>query len=471
MDIRQQLTYELRCRVQLLPQIIKELKELTDKNIGGMGIHQSQINTVKSVLDKMAEEQAPLINDFKATIPLADFTDKRSEIEQFLTTTNSIMATFRYIFAQRKESPLNDKMLGIADLVAAYCYKPCMQLANHWRDLSADHYREPPLTYLNAMLSPAAIARRHNLNQIGLKLYTDTENLLPISVISLPFHDTIAVWTFCSLYHEVGHLLDNDLSLRDELGPALTAALNEAGKNDPSSKQRLTSWEFWLGEMIADAFGVLLGGAAYGYALLGMLFRPRDEIETVGEDKHPNEYVRVYLLCELLRGTGVAPLVDAAQKIETTWHDTFGDIAELSPYLPEAKIVAGVLLNTKLNVLKNERQEGSASHALIEFGYQLAANHKNIDRLSTWLATEVDRPDPEEFPYQLVPAAAQLALVGVTEKFEETYQGIQQRTLDFIAEIKHDEFLAADINRPARQAYLNNMIKNLNFGRSRAKQA
>lgn len=466
MDIRQQLTYELHRRVQLLPQTINELKDLADKGVDGMGIHQSQINTVKSVLDKMAEDHVLLVEDLKATLALKDFTDKRSEIEQFLTATNSIMATFRYIFAQRGESPSTKKMLDIADLVSAYCYKPCMQLANQWRELPRDHYREPPLTYLNAMLSPAAIARRHNLNQIGLKLYTDTENLLPISVISFPFHDTIAVWTFCSLYHEVGHLLDNDLCLRDELDQALSEALKQAGKNEPGSLQRQTMWHFWLGEMIADAFGVLLGGVAYGYALLAMLFRTIEEIETLEGDKHPNEYVRVYLLCELMRATGVAPLVDAAQKIEKTWHDAYGDIAQLAPFLPESKIVADVLLNTKLNVLKNKQKEDSPPHALIEFGYKLGANHKTIEDLASWLGKELVRPRPEDYPLQLVPAAAQLAVEAVATEFDQTYQEIQQRALDFIAEIKHDQFLTADVNPLARQAYLDDLIKNLIFAKT-----
>jgi len=452
--------------VQLLPQTLDELKQLADKGTDGMGIHQSQIRTLKSMLDKMSEDHAVLVKDLQATLPLDDFTDKRSEIEQFLTATNSIAATFRYIFAQRKDSLFNKKMLDIADLVAAYSYKPCMQIANRWRGLPLDYYREPPLTYLNAMLSPAAIARRHNLNQVGLKLYTDTENLLPISVISLPFHDTIAVWTFCSIYHEVGHLLDNDLSLRDELNLALGKALKDAGK--PGTLQRLTLWEYWLGEMIADSFGVLLGGAAYGYALLGMLLRTKEEVETIESDQHPNEHVRVYLLCELMRGTRIAPLADAAQTIEKMWRDTYGDVAALALYLEESKIVADVLLNTKLDVLKDKQKADSPPHALSEFGYRLEREHKKIEALASWLATETNKPEPEDYPFQLVPAAAQMAAQAVATDFEETYKGIQQRTLDFIAGIKHDEFLATDVNPASRKAYLDDLIQNLTFGKSKS---
>jgi len=463
MSIQQQLTYELRGRVEMIPEVVEELKGQAAADDNGMGIHQSQINMVKSVLDKMKEEQGSLIQDFVPTLPFDDFTEKRSEIEQFLTVTNSIMATFRYIFTQRNESKFYKTMLDIADLVAAYCYRPFMQIANSWRGLPRDYFREPPLIYLNAMLSPAAISRRHNLNQVGLKLYTDTENRLPISVISLPFHDMVAIWTFCSLYHEVGHLLDNDLGLRDELKTALTKALTKGGQDDPVSEQRQAVWESWLGEMIADTFGVLIGGVGFAYALLNMMFRPKEEISTVGEDKHPNEYLRVYLLCALLRETGVEPLKKTADEIEQTWHEAYGDSAPLASYLPECKTVANVLMTTKLDALKNSDTADSEPHALKEFGYKLEANHQKVVSLSRWLREEVDRPEPAAYPYQLVPAAAQMAVRDVTENFEEKYKAIQQRTLDFIGNIEHDKFLAPDANTADRRAYLKKMVADLKF--------
>ena len=85
---------------------------------------------------------------------------------------------------------------------------------------------------------------RHEFRQVGLKLYTDTENNLPISMILIPFHDTIAVWTLCSLYHEVGHLFDNDLNLRDELTTAMTAALKKVGRTRFRSSHQAHSMEF-----------------------------------------------------------------------------------------------------------------------------------------------------------------------------------------------------------------------------------
>jgi hypothetical protein len=461
MEIQQQLAFELRERIALLPNVITELKTLADKDVNGMGIHQSQIDTVKAVLDKIHKDRSPLLEKLNPELPHEVFMQTRTNIETFLTSSNSIMATFRYIFAQRDDSPDDKKMLDIADLVAAYCYKACMEMANNWRGLPLEYYREPPLTYLNAMLSPAAISRRHDLKQIGLKLYTDTENRLPISVISLPFHDTVAIWTFCSLYHEVGHLLDNDLGLRDELTKAVLNALKENNDSDAEAVTRQTLWEFWMGEMLADAFGVLIGGAAYGYSLLGMLFRSNKEVGELSGDKHPNEHVRAHLLASLLKQTGVEPLAGAAAQITDLWSEAYGEIPSLEPHVNECDVVAHALLTTKLDALKNKEAD-SQTFALIDFGYNLAVEHKKIEALAGWLLDQGARPEPKNYSFRLIPAAAQLAVTGVTSDFVNRYQSIQQKTLAYLQEVPHDRFLAGP-NTPARQQYLDRLIGDVSF--------
>ncbi|HVG34692.1 MAG TPA: hypothetical protein VM911_16605 [Pyrinomonadaceae bacterium] len=458
MSLQQQLDFELRQRAALLPQEIVELKALTDKNLQGMGIHQSQITTVKLLLDSLKEQQDEVIESLAPTLPAKEFTEKRGEIEDFLTSTHSIMSVFRYIFSQRNESPHYNLLLDIADLVAAECYIPCIKLSNKWKNLPQDHYREPPLTYLNAMLSPAAITRRHTLSKVGLQLHAELEEQLPISVISLPFHDTVAVWTFCSIYHEVGHLLDNDIGLRKELSAAITAELEKAAPGNQEAAERRVFWEYWVGEMIADAFGVALGGAAFGYAMMNMLFRAPEEIKLLSADKHPNEYVRIFLVIELLRGTKVKALTDAAKEIEDTWRGIYPDIAELAPYVTECKTVAGILLNRKLAALND--------HSLIELSPKIEADYKRVDALATWLQFEVDRPEPENYPFRLVPAAAQLAVQRVEEDFAKQYEGIEKRSLAFLSLIKRPKFLDPTGISATRRAYLQDRVKNMKLTKS-----
>ena len=125
MNLQQQLATELCRRAQLLPQEITDWQTQTEKNIAGMGIHQSQIRVVSKLFDGMLTKQNALIAEFDpdevGAIAQEEFTRKRMALEQSLTGTHSIMATFRYIFAQRDESQQYKKVLDAADLIAAYC--------------------------------------------------------------------------------------------------------------------------------------------------------------------------------------------------------------------------------------------------------------------------------------------------------------------------------------------------------------
>jgi hypothetical protein len=451
MDIQQQLTFELQRRVNLLPQEVNELKLMTDKNIEGMGIHQSQISTIKMTLDELLGQQAEAITGLSPKMPVADFADKRGEIEDILTATHSIMATFRYIFDQRNESTHYKSILDMADLVAANCYLPPIKLSNRWREKPADHFREPPLTYLNAMLSPAALTRRHTIKKVGLQPAAGLQKQLPISIISLPFHDTVAVWTLCSLYHEVGHLLDNDIGLQAELSEKITGELQKKS----ATAERIANWQFWVEEMIADTFGVLLGGAAFAYAIANLLFRPSNDIKVVSDDHHPNEYVRIYIVGALLKHTGIKAFAEAATQIEDMWHKIYGDIAELSGYLPECEVVAKCLLNAKMKALND--------HALIELSPGLKGDHEKIDELATWLRDDFARPEPKNYTFRLVPAAAQLALTGVTDDFEHQYEAIHQRALEFASDIERPKFLDPTGISPARMDYLKGLAKKINL--------
>jgi hypothetical protein len=203
--------------------------------------------------------------------------------------------------------------------------------------------------------------------------------------------------------------------------------------------------------------------AAYGYALLAMIFRSAADVGTVRTGKHPNEHVRAHLIAELLCASGVPSLADAAQTITETWQKAYGEIESLQSYVKECHVVADVLLNTKLDVLKDQTKADSLPHALIEFGYKLAADHRKIEKLATWLRENIDRPNPDNYSYQLIPAAAQMSIKGVTKDFENKYKAIHEGTLAFIKEIYRAKFLNPNPTTPARQAYLNRLVADFKF--------
>src|ERR1041384_3209689 len=104
-NLQQQIATELCRRTELLPREIAEWNTQSDTNKYGMGIHQSQVRTVTKLFNAMLEKQNALKEAMDpkqaATVPQETFTSKRMDLEQLLTGSHSIMATFRYIFSQR----------------------------------------------------------------------------------------------------------------------------------------------------------------------------------------------------------------------------------------------------------------------------------------------------------------------------------------------------------------------------------
>jgi hypothetical protein len=461
--IKEQIATELTLRTSLLPNEITEWNRQSKNNDFGMGIHQSQVQAVTRLFDGMLTKQNALKEALSpektAAMAQEEFTKQRQMLEQSLTGTHSIMATFRYIFSQRDDTQPYKKILDAADLVAAYCYLPCMKQANRWRDKPADNYREPPLIHLNAKLSPAAITRRHYFGFIGLELHGEEGLQLPISIISLPFHDTTAFWTLSSIYHEVGHVLDQDLKLRDEFQIKLLAKL------DGSPNKNLWG-KTWRGEIIADAFGVLLGGAGFARALMNMLFKTKQEVLEATPGEHPNSYVRMFLVSELLRKTRIDELRTVADSIVADWKAFYGEPPEWQSYVRECATVAEVLLEEPLTALNQKcLMDFARDNAEFQHAPDLQVDFQRTKALAKFLLTGQEEDafttaDPESL-IRLVPGAAQWALQGIDEANQQTFEKLHTAALDFILKIEHPQFLAG--GSAEHNAYLDSIIDQLDF--------
>jgi hypothetical protein len=460
-NFQQRIATELSRRTKLLPDEIEEWNKQSDANNYGMGIHQSQVRAVTRLFEGMLNKQNALMGELDPAKGQEEFTQKRQDVEQSLTGTHSIMSTFRYIFSQRDDTQSYKKILDAADLVAAYSYLPCIKLANKWNDKSDEHYREPPLIYLNAKLSPAAITRRHFFGKIGLELQGEEELLLPISVISLSFHDTAAFWTLCSIYHEVGHVLDQDLGLRAKLGEKLIEKLNASTKEN---------WgKTWLGEIVADAFGVLLGGSGYAYALMNMLFKTKGEVVEGELGAHPNSYVRMFLVSALLHRTGIDSLKTTAEAISTEWKALYDEPAIWKSYVEECTTVAEVLLEEPLAKLNGRcLLDFARNNAEFQNAADIQNDNQRAKALRQYLLTGIEDNDfiiamtNQESLIRLVPAAAQLAVQEITSEHEDTFELIHTNALEFLLKLEHKEFLADSVS-DEHDAYVNDIIDRLNF--------
>jgi hypothetical protein len=446
------LALELERRTQVLPQEVARWKRLTAANVTGLGIHRSQIEAVTEMLEALLTRQRQLLASLDNHVGTKDFPARRLELERELSGSHGIMAIFQHILAQRQGDSTYRDALDAADLLAADCYKKCIDRARGWDVLDAgQQLREPPLTYLNAALSPTAATRRHQLGLFGLPGEGISDLKMPVSVLSLPFDYTAAIWTYCALYHEVGHPLDQDLKIAEALEASVQKVVPAA---------RWMQWRTWLREMVADVFGIMLGGIAYSRSLASLLIRPRADVTRLDtRDKHPNAYVRMFLVAEMLRcfKDQVPEMEAVATELEALWNERYPAAGELAPYLGDCPAVVKTLIHTKLEALKG--------HALREFADTLAADHAAMVKLASWLQTNFKRPEARNYSVRLVPGATQLALAAATPAEAVSYAAIHKRAGEFIKAIPRPRFLAAGAGQPdaARRQFFRDLTAQIRF--------
>jgi len=452
MSIKEQTVAEMQRRVQMLSDELDEWQALTAGNVDRMGIHTSQIKTVTDFLIKdcvdLHKKLLKRLEDAPDDLKLAS---RRKQLEDELGGAHGLMMVFRSILDQRSGS--YRQLLDAADLVAADCYRPCIARAVDWAVLEDGQYRVPPLSFLNARPSPQALTRERTFTAFGFDLEGREKALrLPFSFVSLRYHDTRSFWSYCSIHHEVGHLLDQDLGLVDALGEMLP----EMPDIDPG---RVGQWAQWLKELVADAFGVLLGGGGFALALADILFLPPSQVlQTPAGAEHPPPYLRIHLLGALLRRTFVPELETLAGEIEDGWQAIYGE--EPPPaqaeYMGERDAMARLLVSEYL-------RERLDTHRLRDFAPHLQQDHSKAVALARHLRDDGPAPDPRDFPMRLAPAAARLALRDVDQQYDDAFADIHQRALDFSLSIPHDERMAPYKMAEEQETYLRELSRNLRF--------
>jgi hypothetical protein len=238
------------------------------------------------------------------------------------------------------------------------------------------------------------------------------------------------------------------------------------------ASQNKHSWgKLWVGEMIADAFGVLLGGPGFVGSLVRMLFKTKEEVvEASGTGAHPNSYVRIFLLAALLRRTGVEDLNALADKVEADWEILYEPAPQWSSFVGECDEVSDVLLAEPLEALRQ--------HCLLDFARNnrefknapdLKKDHEYIKAIASHL-TGINTSDYEgaisvpESLIRLVPAAAQLAMQSVNTDHKNQFAALHKDAIELMMELQQKanvEFLADDLQE--HEQYLDELIEQLDF--------
>lgn len=451
MSVLERTVVELGRRIELLPQEVGLWKQNAAANAQALGIHHSQIDALKLLMDGLVQQQANLKGGLSAAAPLPQFVDNHYKLATLIIGTQELWQVVRTIFAQRQD-PYLKSVVDTADLIAADCYLTCMDQARQWGLKTEQQYREPPLTYLQAAYSPATATRGHGFGALGLPVKHFRDQRLPIPIILLPRDHSAWIWLFCSIHHEVGHSLDQDLNLRGELAEHVAARL----KGACAPLDRIGIWRRWTAEVLGDAFGVLLGGAGFAHTLSQflLLLAPKLSKPAPFGDEHPHPWVRIDLVAALLRCCQVAALTDAAETIEQV-----GDRPErpawAGDYRADCMAVAKVVMDQPLTALGNR--------PLRQLIPNLANDVVQVTSLANFLSTGLIRPHPNipnRFPWRLVPVASQLAVARLEHPTEADLDRIQAAAMEYFQAIIRPALLGPPVSR---SQFLSQLVSELDF--------
>jgi hypothetical protein len=240
-----------------------------------------------------------------------------------------------------------------------------------------------------------------------------------------------------------------------------------------STSQHKELWgKTWLGEMIADAFGVLLGGAGFVGSLMSMLFKTKEEVLEASGGVHPNSYVRIFLLSALLCRMEMDELKTLAESTEANWKKFYGPAPLWDSFVSECGAVAEVMLTEPLEGLKGRcLLDFARNNAEVKNAPHLKKDSKRMKALATYLRLRVETNDyteamtlPESL-IRLVPAAAQVAVQNVSTDYQKKFDDLHKDALNFILDLQKKaqiEFLA-DIDSAGQDDYLDQLIQGLDF--------
>lgn len=451
--IRVRLLAELDLRVRAFSHAIELLEASVAADEGGFRIHTTQVGALRIMMDELCRCQREFLTRLAEDVSDAEFADGVAALvfEQ-MTGAERIWNLFADAFAARRAPDLAPH-LDTADLVAAECYLLCVGRARSFGAIDEDSLREPPLVCPQAFPEPIALGRRERFGALGTLCdagWRFHDLVLPIPLVLLPPDQIACVWLLSVLCHEVGHDVDKDLALT----PEIAMRIAEMGAIAP---ERRGAWRRWSAEILADGFGVLLGGAGFAQAITSLLlvlapgerFRALDPGAT-----HPHPLIRVPLVAAMARRLGVlGPAAGLAEE------PSAGPVApEIAPFLGDVDAIAAAVIEGELSALRG--------HALAELNPDLASDPKKTERLATFLSCGELRPSPDKpspFPYRLVPSAAQLA-VAATSPDPAALDAVQQRAAAFAAAIPRPPFLDGGARiTPRRAASIARMARRIDF--------
>jgi hypothetical protein len=435
MILNERFIFEMKQRSGFLREEISQWKEKAFMDEDQLGVHGSQITSLKNMMDGLLDRQQGLLSQLLPGLPAQQFAETCFRLTSEIVGTQDLWRIFRYIFDQIKDPHLGP-LLDTANRVVEDSYIAFLNQAKSWGLVKENQFREPPLVYLEADFSPATVNRGAKVSSLSFPISKYGSLRLPIPIVIMPFDQVRLIWLLCTLLHEVGHNLDQALKLNAELKSTLSQTV------DP---ERCEVWTSWTAEILADAIGVVSGGAGFGYALATLLYLLAPRWVTLNTtDSHPDHTLRLHLVAELIEQTGIAELKQAATEISKLSAALPVPVGAQA-YLDECPAVAACFLNKPLNTL--------AGHSLKDLNPNLKNEAKQTAQLAIYLRTGSGFDEPTTpLPPRLVPASAELTLVEMENPSDEKLGKLHESALAYIKNLDRPKFLSiADNSEFLRQ--------------------
>jgi hypothetical protein len=281
------------------------------------------------------------------------------EMSRILLAIHRIWEFFRAKLAQRYEEAFV-KHLEIADEFAWLCYRPFYDRKFDLKDERP--FKEPPLVFLNGGSSPFVLTRDvgFQAEAVPRELIQDS-NLqkamaqLPFPVIGIPWHQIVQLSEALVIGHEVGHSVEGDLGLKDEMEAIIDQSLKRSHGQD-----RKHFWLVWRSELFADVCGCLAGGPAFVGALCDFLLADTKDLEkNPQQDSYPPPGVRVRFNFDVLRAIGFKT---ESRRFLDEWSALYPLPAELECFASDGKRIAFRFVHTPLKGL-----DGSSLCSVLTF--------------------------------------------------------------------------------------------------------
>lgn len=297
---------------------------------GPLEKHHTQIRALDRTLAKLVGE----VKSTLATARSEGLRDRAIEVEEMVLGIHTLWDFLRSKLALRYVPHFQLALTGAGEL-AWKCFEPAQAL------MPEGTGREPPLIYFNGASSPLTFQRGKPFEteveqeHVTWLLERDSLDALPVPVIGIPWFQVEHVPDLPIVAHEVGHDVEVDLHLTDEIEAALDQQLEDV------EYARQASWHRWSAEVFADVYGTLALGPAFSRTLFDFLAATPETLAAElpePDGDYPTTVLRLQLSLAVLDTTGFA---GEAAELREAWRLPAGQITGYEKDVP--KVVAAMV--------------------------------------------------------------------------------------------------------------------------------